>query len=407
MRGGFKRNRGHDQRVGARLPQKMQEEIAEQGTKNSLTKSNLRSLIDQHWLGEKDDRKFNKPAHLKGPSRKELRKQKRLEKRKRNAAYHSGRPVESAAKRQKTQGVAEEKKKKQQQQPKDSGKANEKKQEKQKSKSNEFKSALERMSKSNPNVYSLLQSDNLVSSTEGNTSKRDFDEDDREIAYWEKKLGINKKKKTNINKALEADGLLDLLDGLGSAEISRDKDDEMLMSEDEEEQEDGDMVDDSEDDEDDSSLEKELVGGSSDEEEDETMEQDEALSSEEEIDESEEASDNDEDTEEVAEQSKQIKSSDEESSDEDEQKNVDNEKQSEAKKPETPAAGRYIPPHLRKAASGLSEQQLKLQRTLQGLLNRLSESNLESILFEVEKCYTNYTRHGKCQRYPVDDRISD
>jgi nucleolar MIF4G domain-containing protein 1 len=56
---------------------------------------------------------------------------------------------------------------------------------------------------------------------------------------------------------------------------------------------------------------------------------------------------------------------------------------------------KYVPPHLRKAATGKSELQLKLQKQLQGQLNRLSESNMESILLEIEKCYGTYPRHGK------------
>lgn len=55
---------------------------------------------------------------------------------------------------------------------------------------------------------------------------------------------------------------------------------------------------------------------------------------------------------------------------------------------------KYVPPHLRKAATTKSEIQIKLQKQLQGQLNRLSESNMESILLEIEKCYGQYPRHG-------------
>lgn len=54
-----------------------------------------------------------------------------------------------------------------------------------------------------------------------------------------------------------------------------------------------------------------------------------------------------------------------------------------------------MPPHLRKAATTKSEQQIKLQRVLQGQLNRLNESNIDGILLEIEKCYGTYARHGK------------
>jgi nucleolar MIF4G domain-containing protein 1 len=63
-------------------------------------------------------------------------------------------------------------------------------------------------------------------------------------------------------------------------------------------------------------------------------------------------------------------------------------------KPKANVLTKYVPPHLRKAAAGKSELQLKLQKQLQGQLNRLSESNMESILLEIEKCYGTYSRHG-------------
>ncbi|KAI9323170.1 armadillo-type protein [Dichotomocladium elegans] len=54
---------------------------------------------------------------------------------------------------------------------------------------------------------------------------------------------------------------------------------------------------------------------------------------------------------------------------------------------------KYVPPHLRKAADTKSEQQIKLHRVLQGLLNRLNESNIDKILVDIEKCYSTYPRH--------------
>ncbi|CAO3592145.1 unnamed protein product [Absidia cylindrospora] len=56
-------------------------------------------------------------------------------------------------------------------------------------------------------------------------------------------------------------------------------------------------------------------------------------------------------------------------------------------------ATKYIPPHLRQKATTKSEQQLRLQRQLQGLLNKLSESNMESILLDIEKLYGVYSRN--------------
>ncbi|WWC66159.1 uncharacterized protein I206_100060 [Kwoniella pini CBS 10737] len=62
---------------------------------------------------------------------------------------------------------------------------------------------------------------------------------------------------------------------------------------------------------------------------------------------------------------------------------------------------KYIPPHLRAAqleenARGnkeKAEERIKLERKAQGLLNKLSEANLESILGEIEGLYRGYSRN--------------
>ncbi|KAG9290202.1 hypothetical protein G9A89_022178 [Geosiphon pyriformis] len=54
---------------------------------------------------------------------------------------------------------------------------------------------------------------------------------------------------------------------------------------------------------------------------------------------------------------------------------------------------KYIPPQLRAKTLYQTEELTRIQRLLQGLLNRLSESNIESILMNVEELYRKYTRH--------------
>ncbi|KAH9917843.1 uncharacterized protein B0H18DRAFT_687168 [Fomitopsis serialis] len=60
-------------------------------------------------------------------------------------------------------------------------------------------------------------------------------------------------------------------------------------------------------------------------------------------------------------------------------------------------SGRYVPPHLRNRTkdedAAPSEAQLKLTRQLKGLLNRLSEQNIASIVDGVEEIYRNHRRH--------------
>ena len=60
---------------------------------------------------------------------------------------------------------------------------------------------------------------------------------------------------------------------------------------------------------------------------------------------------------------------------------------SDATKPE-----KYIPPSLRNTDAAGSEELLRLRRQIQGLLNRLSEANLISILGDVEKLYREHPR---------------
>nr|OQO30287.1 hypothetical protein B0A51_03113 [Rachicladosporium sp. CCFEE 5018] len=55
-------------------------------------------------------------------------------------------------------------------------------------------------------------------------------------------------------------------------------------------------------------------------------------------------------------------------------------------------AGKYIPPSLRKAAASDDELLRQLKRQLQGLLNRLSEANILSILQSVEEIYEKNAR---------------
>ncbi|KAF0396836.1 ARM repeat-containing protein [Gigaspora margarita] len=62
----------------------------------------------------------------------------------------------------------------------------------------------------------------------------------------------------------------------------------------------------------------------------------------------------------------------------------------------------YLPPHIRDKIATLdvsetdkikSEQQIRLQRQLQGLLNRLSESNIENIIMSIKELYDKHIRH--------------
>ncbi|ODN78032.1 hypothetical protein L202_05115 [Cryptococcus amylolentus CBS 6039] len=76
-------------------------------------------------------------------------------------------------------------------------------------------------------------------------------------------------------------------------------------------------------------------------------------------------------------------------------------KAEEAASDDQPAPTKYIPPHLRaaqlaekaKGDKAKIEARLKLERKAQGLLNKLSEQNLESILGEIEGLYRDNSRN--------------
>jgi nucleolar MIF4G domain-containing protein 1 len=57
--------------------------------------------------------------------------------------------------------------------------------------------------------------------------------------------------------------------------------------------------------------------------------------------------------------------------------------------------GKYVPPQLRNRQLGnAKEEYIKLQRKTQGLMNKLSENNLETIFQEIEALYRDHPRHG-------------
>ncbi|KAJ3076203.1 suppressor of glycerol defect [Podochytrium sp. JEL0797] len=93
-----------------------------------------------------------------------------------------------------------------------------------------------------------------------------------------------------------------------------------------------------------------------------------------------------------------------ESDDDEEEADVPAPKASKAKKsaqqPEPAAkqessapAGKYIPPRLRAKVENQSEKYMRLKRQVQGLLNKLSDTNIESIVTGLEECYRGNSRH--------------
>ena len=75
---------------------------------------------------------------------------------------------------------------------------------------------------------------------------------------------------------------------------------------------------------------------------------------------------------------------------------------------EAPVPTKYVPPHLRAAALAEKaagdkdkiEERRKLERKAQGLLNKLSEANMESILGEIEALFREHSRNGASTSSP-------
>lgn len=265
--------------------------------------------------------------------------------------------------------------------------------------------AMKRLEKSNPGLYKMLQSDNLIQTESGKAivDNGDFEQDDRDIAYWEKKLGLNKKKDKSLGKEFEEDGLLEVLGGIEGEEGENDDDAEYLRKKRQRkiaEKKNNSMEEKAEEAMDDmfagfeSGEEEEEEEEENDDDEDMDMDMDSLLGA---NDNEEESDDDDEEAELIDED--EVDSDELAIEEEFDQEESDDEEITEASKPvEQPKSNvlsKYVPPHLRKAPAGKSEMQIKLHKQLQGQLNRLSESNMESILLEIEKCYGTYPRHGK------------
>ena len=212
-------------------------------------------------------------------------------------------------------------------------------------------------------------------------------EDDEEIAALERKLGLKGKK--GLPKSFKDDGLDELLDGLGEdededtqvAKKRKSEGDEWLKQKRKQAQlARGQDIETDEDSEDQSGSEGSYIEGD---------------------DESEMSSDGRGSPEDASEGSEEdvdmVDDFEGFDSDQDDSEN----KQAQPRVRENPyvapttgpgvAAAKYIPPALRKQSSD-SELLIRLRRQTQGLVNRLTEANLISILGEIEKIYRDNAR---------------
>jgi nucleolar MIF4G domain-containing protein 1 len=212
-------------------------------------------------------------------------------------------------------------------------------------------------------------------------------EDDAEIAALEKKLGLKGKKKS---KASEEDGLDDLLEGIDeavgipSSKRKRDEYDDWL---DKKRRKGGKDVepsfsDSNEDDgfESGESDEELLVGDDEDEDDLDPKDLD--------------SSENDDD-ESSANEFDGFESEDYDKDEEKEPEKAPRVRENPYVAPvtaSTATSGKYVPPSMRLGAPSDTESTTRLRRQIQGLLNRLSEANLLTMLKEMEGIYDKNAR---------------
>ncbi|KAF9966485.1 suppressor of glycerol defect [Mortierella alpina] len=327
---------------------------------------------------------------------------------------------------------------------------------------------LEKLAKSNPAFYAMLQEDGVVAGG-GPGFEEGFDEDEQFIRHYEKKLGIKRKDagKLSAKKSFLDDGLGDLLEGIelgsrgraGATSAKKSRADTSITSKtlpartdlkspitnkrkavevesegesDEEEESDEEGLDDregeSEGESDMDSFDEELEGvdpeDMEDDDDDDTDDENGLMMGSDEEDlasfdeELEGVGSESQDDEIGFEDEEDLDNTDSEEQDDSESEDDGEEAQTKETAPKSapaPQTGKYLPPHLRAAAaaaaaaatgaaeSGASalakaiprqntEELLRLRRQLQGLLNKLSESNIESILMDVEALYRKYPR---------------
>ncbi|XP_042255943.1 nucleolar MIF4G domain-containing protein 1 isoform X2 [Thunnus maccoyii] len=242
------------------------------------------------------------------------------------------------------------------------------------------------------------------------------EQEDREIKKLERCLRLNKRKnKKSLPQSFVADGLdyiLGVLDSGSSAMGMYDSDDDMdaakenfkkldkndtqLSDEDEEPGDDEMASEGSDDDMDSCDDENEVTEDDVDDEEinDEDGD-DEDIFNDEEAD--------DEEMEDGVNESDAADSEDENEEDAEEEVDTpDTKTPGSNSETVTPAAGKYVPPHLRNTGDDKRKAELeKLKRNVKGLMNRLSEPNMAFISGQLEELYMS------CSRKDMNDTLTE
>ncbi|KAI8892438.1 hypothetical protein BC833DRAFT_611667 [Globomyces pollinis-pini] len=238
------------------------------------------------------------------------------------------------------------------------------------------KRQLSKLQTSNPALFKVLTDNHLISTQDlqksGLIPEVSLDEDTKTIEDYSKKLKL---KNGKLNQSFKRDGLDFLLEDLGEAGSDND---DMLLSNDDVSSDNGHLETDS----DHSDVDENMS-----ETDQFSMEGDINMDSEEDDDVMEVDFDN-------ADAFDDDSTSDLESSlGEIIEKPVSIKPKIDIYGQSTGMTGAYVPPHLRKSSNNQNEKYIRLQRQIQGLLNRLSDANIESIVSGLQDCLLENPRH--------------
>ncbi|KAJ2854312.1 suppressor of glycerol defect, partial [Coemansia erecta] len=372
-----------------------------------------------------DDGRFKKRFKSNVKTRKQARKQAREDKKKRKSDFYQRKHGDPANVKDVTKGGSNS------QQPKAAKKAPPPKKPVAGKEKVDERARLAKFAKRNTGMYQLLRDSNLIENVDKEagittgTSAADLEE--RELRRLERNLGM--KATSKLENAFYSEGLGDLLEGIshgskslrgddkGSApdvpvasenkdreELDRSKQDATSEEEEEEEEEDDDDDDEEsiDSDEDDAfglnSLEMDDDGSGSEAEDSDIAEmyKEQGVDVNPELSAGENSANSDDDNSSAEEDHTEDESdSNNDDNDDDDPGNKTSQKTiANTVKDVESRVGRYIPPSLRrKQAETEDERVIAIRKVLQGQLNRLSETNIESIVAQAEALYMKYPRH--------------
>ncbi|KAJ1904273.1 suppressor of glycerol defect [Coemansia sp. IMI 209127] len=366
-----------------------------------------------------DDGRFKKRFKNNVKTRKQARKQAREDKKKRKSDFYQRKHGDPENVKGVNKGGSNS------QQPKAAKKATPPKKPVAGAEKVDERARLAKFAKRNTGMYQLLRDSNLIENVDKEagittgTSAADLEE--RELRRLERNLGM--KATSKLENAFYSEGLGDLLEGISHGSKSlhgndkapapdvtaereskdrelSDESEQGATSEEEEEQDDDDDDEESIDsDEDDAfglnSLEMDDDGSGSEAEDSDIAEmyKEQGVDVNPDLSAGENSANSDDDNSSAEEDDPEYESDSDNDDDEPESKTSLRTTENTAMTVES-KVGRYIPPSLRRQqAETEDERVIAIRKVLQGQLNRLSETNIESIVAQAEALYIKYPRH--------------